>query len=95
LHVVKQDFTCHWGTKFAKGDIVVARKRYKKARNSNSTYVLLKNFHVVFLYSHLVQATIFLMVPKDYHVQGNDLVYELSHFANADIMSTLATLEFY
>jgi hypothetical protein len=34
------------------------------------------------------------MVPKDYRVQGNDLVYELLDFVALGIRSTMATLEF-
>ncbi len=45
------------------------------------------------MYSHMVRATKFLMIPKDYHVQGNDFVYELPKYATTNLRSTLATLE--
>jgi hypothetical protein len=49
----------------------------KKWGNYDGTYVLLKNSNVVFMYSHMVQATKFFMTLKNYRVQGNDFVYEL------------------
>jgi hypothetical protein len=56
-------------------------------------YVLLKDFHVVLIYSHLVSATNFFMIPKDYCIQGNDFVYELLKDATIGLRSTLATLK--
>jgi hypothetical protein len=52
-----------------------------------------EKFHVVFLYSHLVWATKFLMIRNDYHVEGNDLVYELPNDATIGLWSTLVALE--
>jgi hypothetical protein len=59
------------GYKFCGGEQVIAREYYKKCSILNSTYVLLKNSHVVLLYSHQVWATKFLMILNDYHVEGN------------------------
>jgi hypothetical protein len=56
-----------------------------------STYVLLKDSHVVFIYTHLGQETRFLMICKDYRVQGNDLVYELTNDGTISLRSTFAT----
>jgi hypothetical protein len=94
IHVVNENFKCHWGTKFTRGETDVVGKYYKKWGNYYSTYVLLKDSHVVFLYSHLVRVTKILVVPKDYCVQGNDIVYELPDFVAFIIRSTLVALEF-
>jgi hypothetical protein len=79
------------GYKFVVGEQVIIGKYYQKWGTSYSTYVLLKDSHVVFLYSHLVQERRFLMIPKDYCVQGNDLVYEFPNDATIGLKSTLAT----
>lgn len=54
LHTIKEDFFCKRGINFVVGEQVVVGKCHKKWGTSYSTYVLLKNSHVVFLYSHLV-----------------------------------------
>jgi hypothetical protein len=76
LYIIKEDFKCKWGTKFLANEQVVANKYYQKWGNYGGTYVLLKDSRVVFMYSHLVRTTKFLMILKDYRVQGNDFVYE-------------------
>ncbi len=56
-------------------------------------HVLLKDFHLAYLHSHLVCAVKFLMSPKDYKVSGNSSVYELSDHTLTSIQSVIATLE--
>ncbi len=77
--------TYKWGMKYDVGDEVVVRKYYKKWGNSNSSYVLLKESNVVYLYPHLVKAMKFLMAPKDYCVFGNDSLFELPYEATIGI----------
>jgi hypothetical protein len=44
---VKKAFKCEWGIEFEEGDDVVAGKHYQKWGNSYSSYVLLKDSHIV------------------------------------------------
>jgi hypothetical protein len=77
---------------YNEGDEVVAKKYYKKWGNSNSTYVLLKDSHAVYLYSHLVRAMKFLMPPKSHRVFNNDSLYELLSDAVTRIQSFIVIL---
>ncbi len=52
LHTIKKPFKCKWGIKFEEGDEVVAGKYYQKWGDSDSSYVLLKDSHVVYMYAH-------------------------------------------
>jgi hypothetical protein len=45
--------------------------------DSDSSFVLFKDSHDVYMYSHFIRAIKFLMPPKNHHVFGNDAVYEL------------------
>ncbi len=58
-----------------------------------SSYVLLKDSHVVYMHVHLVQAMKFLMPPKDHKVSGNDDVYELTRDTLSSIRSVIASLQ--
>ncbi len=46
----------------------------------------------MFIYSHLVHAIKFPMLPKHHHVSGNDLVYELPAYVLDGIRSVLVVL---
>lgn len=52
LHTLKKAFKCKWGIKFEEGDEVVVRKYYQKWGDSDSSYILLKDSHVVYMYVH-------------------------------------------
>ncbi len=65
LHKVKKAFKCEC-IEFEKGDDVAAGKYYQKWGNSYSSYVLLKDSHIVYMHAHLVRAVKFLMPPKDH-----------------------------
>jgi len=52
LHTIKKPFKCKWGIKFEEGDEVVAGKYYQKWGDFDSSYVLLKDSHVVYMYAH-------------------------------------------
>lgn len=58
-----------------------------------SSYVLLKNFNVVYLYSHLVMTVKLLMAPKDYYIFGNDSLFELPYEIATRIQSTIVMLD--
>jgi hypothetical protein len=75
------------------GEQIVVGTYYKKWGTSYSTYVLLKDSNVIFLYSHLVRATKFPMILKDYYIQENDLVCELPNDAIVVSRSRLVALE--
>jgi hypothetical protein len=77
LHMLTNPLKCKWGTEYDVGDKVIARKYYKKSKNYDSSYVLLKKSNVIYLYSHLVNVVKFLMPPKDYCVYGNDSLFEV------------------
>jgi hypothetical protein len=52
-HILKEDYTCHWGIQFQAGD-VVARTYYQKWEIGEKTYVLLHRSHTVYLHvSHV------------------------------------------
>jgi len=73
----KNTFTYQWGTSFDANDDVVGNIYYQWWGNNDTFYVLLKDSHRAYLYSHLVKAVRFLMPPKNHGVSGNDLIYEL------------------
>jgi len=58
----------------------------------DSTYVLLKDSRVVYLYSHLVKVVKLLMPPKNHCVFGNDSLYELLSDAVTRIRSVIVAL---
>ena len=94
MHAVKYAFTCKWGTSFEVGDEIVAGFYYQRWGTSETSYVLLKNSHPVHMHAHLVRAVKFDMLPKDYRVQGNDLVYDLPACAWNGIKEVIACLHF-
>ncbi len=75
-----------------KGMKLLQEKTIKKWGNSNSTYVLLKDFHVVYLGSHWVRAMNFLMPAKSHCVFCNDSLYELPSDAVTRIRFVITTL---
>jgi hypothetical protein len=93
LHKVKDAFIDIWGTSFDVGDDVVASIYYHKWENNDSSYVLLKDSHVVYVYSHLVGVGKFLMPPKNHRVNGNDVVYELLEDILQGINEVIVSLE--
>jgi hypothetical protein len=94
LHKVKVVFTYQWGTSFEEGDDVVGGIYYQRWANNDTSYVLLKDSHKVYLYSHLVKAIKFLMPPKNYQVNGNDPIYELLGEILRNINEVITSLEF-
>jgi hypothetical protein len=72
----KKNFTDKWGTSFVVGDAVVASLYYQRWGHSESSYVLSKDSHVVYMHVCLVRVLKFLMPPKDHKVSENDDVYE-------------------
>ncbi len=86
-------FHWSWGTSFDEGDDVVAWLYYQKWGSSDPSYVLLKDSHVTYVYSHLVRVVKFLMPPKNHYVNGNDVVYELSKDVVQSINEVITSLE--
>jgi hypothetical protein len=85
LHTLIHPLMCKWGIEYYEGNEIVVGKYYKKWGNSYSSYVLLKDSSVVYLYSHLMKVVKFLMPPKDYYVFGNDALFELPNDATVGI----------
>jgi len=65
LHTLIHPLIRKWGIQYYEGDEIVVGKYYKKWGNSYSSYVLLKDSSVVYLYSHLMKVVKFLMPPND------------------------------
>jgi len=92
-HMIQKDFKCKWGIEFMAMDEVVARKYYQKWGDSNSSFVLLKDSHDVYMYSHLIRVVKFLMPLKNHWVSKNDVVYELPPDAISCIRETITLLD--
>jgi hypothetical protein len=90
---VKVPFTCKWGEEFEVGDEALAGTYYQRWGRGESSYVLLKNSQTVFMHAKYVRAIKFVMMPKDYRVQGNDFVYELPSNALIGIKERIATVD--
>jgi hypothetical protein len=73
------------GTNYYEGNEVVVGKNCQKWGNSYSSYVLLKDSSVVYLYSCMVKAMKFLVPPKDYYVFVNDALFEQPNDATIGI----------
>jgi len=93
LHKVQRALIDHSGNSFNEGDDVVAWLYYQKWGSSDSSYVLLKYSHVVYVYFHLVRAIKFLMPPKNHRVSGNDVMYELLKDVLQNINEVIIFLE--
>jgi hypothetical protein len=93
LHKLNGPLNCKWGMNYNERDEVVVGKYCEKWGNSYSTYVLLKDSHVVYLYSHLVRVVKFLMRLKNHSVFGNDSLYELLSDATTGIQSIIVALD--
>ncbi len=93
LHRLNSSLKCKWGTNYSTRDEVLVRKYYKKWGNSYSSYVLLKDSNVLYMYSHLVRVVKFLMPLKDYRVSSNDSLFELLSDAVARISSVIDALD--
>jgi hypothetical protein len=90
---VKVPFTCKWGEEFEVGGTRLWLAPTIRDGGGESSYVLLKNSQTVFMHARYVRAVKFVMMPKDYRVQGNDLVYELSSDALIGIKERIATVD--
>lgn len=78
---------------FEVADITVAGKYFQKWGPCVRSFVLLKDLHLDFLHSHLVRTVKFLILPRDYGVQGDEVVYEMTNYACSGIQQTIAALD--
>ncbi len=78
MHTIRKEFIDKWGTSFAIGDDFVAGMYCQRWGSSDKSFVLLKDFHVVYMLCNVVWVAKFLMPPKDHIVSGNDGVYEMN-----------------
>jgi hypothetical protein len=81
------------GTNFNGCDNVITSFYYKKWGSVVSSYVLLKDSRVAYVYSHLVHVGKFLMPPNSHQDSGNDVVYELPNDILQGIHEVIASLE--
>jgi hypothetical protein len=58
FHQDRKSFEDKWGTLISIGDAVVVSLYYQRWGHSESSYVLLKDSHVVYMHAHLVQTEI-------------------------------------
>lgn len=93
FHKVEEAFTDNGGTNFDVVDDVVTCLYYHKWGYIDSSYVLLKDSHVVYVYSHLVRVMELLMPHRNHWVSGNDVVYELPKDILQGINEVIASLE--
>jgi hypothetical protein len=93
VHTIRKEFINKWGTPFVVGDDVVTWLYYQRWGSNDRSYVLLKEFHVVYMLCNVVCVGKFLMPPKDHKVSGNDGVYEMSEDTLSGINFVIATLE--
>jgi hypothetical protein len=72
FHQIKRTFMNKWGISFVARYAIMSSLYYQMWGHNESSYVLLKDSHVVYLHVHLVQDVKFLMPPKDHMVSGNE-----------------------
>jgi hypothetical protein len=72
---------------------VVTSFYYHKWGNNDSSYVLLKDSHVVYVYLHLGRVVKFFMPPRNHWVSDNDVVYGLPKDILQGINEVIASLE--
>ncbi len=92
MHVFEEDYTCHWGYQFQVDDVVVIGTYHQKWGTWHSSYVLLQRSHIVYLHVSHVRAIVFVMLPSNHRVQGNEHVYILLDYILASITQALVTL---
>ena len=68
LHTVKVPFTDKWSEEFEVEDEALASTYYQRWGWGESSYVLLKNSHIVFIHAKYVRTIKFALLPKDYRV---------------------------
>jgi hypothetical protein len=93
MHIIRKEFTYKWGTSFAIGDDDVARLYYQRWGSNDRSFVLLKDFHVIYVLCNLVCVAKFLMPPRDHIVSGNDGVYRMDEDTSSVINFVIATFE--
>jgi len=93
MHTIRKEFIDKWGTSFAIGDDVVAGLCYQRWGSNDRRFVLLKDFHVVYILCNVVRVTKFLMPPRDHIINGNDGVHEMSKDTLSGINFVIATRE--
>jgi hypothetical protein len=93
MHTIRNEFTNKWGTSFVIGDDVVAGLYYQRWDSSDRSFVLLKDYHGVYMLCNVVCVEKFMMPHKDHIVSGNDSVYEMSEDTLSGVNFVIATLE--
>ena len=78
---------------FEVADITVAGKYFQKWGPCVRSFVSLKDLHVDFLHSYLVRTVKFLILPRNYKVEGDEVVYEMTNYPCSVIQQTIATLD--
>lgn len=71
--LVREAFTCKWGSEFSVGDYAIQRRYYQKWGSSQKSYVFLDKSKPAFISSDLVMAVKFAMPVQNHRVQGDDL----------------------
>lgn len=72
IYMLKQAFTCVWGTSFRVRDTLMSNKYYQKwKRNDSSLYILLKDSQVVFKHIEYMNCVKFLIKPTYNRMLGS------------------------
>ncbi len=78
IHMVKEHFMDQWEQIWFEGDYVLHGLRYEKICPGNKFYYLLEDSPPMYVYSHLVVASKFLLPPTTHVVKGSLCTNELS-----------------
>ena len=89
---MKVAFKCKWGEEVEVGDKALAGTLYQRWGQAETSYVLLKNSYTMFMHAKYICIVKFVILPKDYRVQGHDLVYELPLDVLSGIKERIAIL---
>ncbi len=94
MQTIRKEFINKWGTSFATCDDAFTRLyQYQRWGSNDRSFVLLKDFHVVYMLCNVVCVAKFLMPPRDHIVSGNDGVYEMSEDTLSGINFVITTFE--
>lgn len=76
-HIIQDKFTCAQGGEFDVEDHVISKLYYQKWGCNDNGYVYLCNSHVTFIYTYLVLACKFPLLPTHHQMKGDEVVYQL------------------
>jgi hypothetical protein len=91
--IIEEPFTCPWSQRFHASNTTMVGKYYQNEGWTRFAYVLLVQSQTTYIHVCHVQAIKFRMLPLDYTVQGNELIYKLFAHAKNSIRHAIASIE--